>query len=152
MRRLRLILLILLGLIVFLAITAVLSRVLSLDGAERTAIIGLLQSQARGDAAGVVRQIHGCSGNPACTQRADENASRLRRRGSVKVLELGSSAGFSLGSTVGTSRVAWRAGNALPVVQCVRVRRAGNALSGFHIELLEISRRIKTDADCPARY
>jgi hypothetical protein len=70
----------------------------------------------------------------------------------VKILELGASAGFSLGSTVGTARVAWRAGNALPVVQCVRVRRAGNALSGFHVELLEISRRIKTDADCPARY
>jgi hypothetical protein len=151
-RRLRLILLLLLALVVFLAISAVLSRVLSLDGAERTAIAGLLQSQARGDAAGVIRQIHGCRQNPSCTRRAAENASRLRRAGSVKILELGASAGFSLGSTVGTARVAWRAGNALPVVQCVRVRRAGNALSGFHVELLEISRRIKTDADCPARY
>ena len=152
MRRLRLILLILLGLVVFLAISAVLSRVLSLDSAERTAIIGLLQSQARGDAARMIRQIRGCGQDSACRERAGENASRLRRAGSVKILELGSSAGFSLGSTVGTSRVAWRAGNALPVVQCVRVRRAGNVLSGFHIELLEISRRIQTDADCPARY
>jgi hypothetical protein len=40
----------------------------------------------------------------------------------------------------------------LPVVQCVRVKRAGNALSGLHIELLEISARIKSDQDCPARY
>jgi hypothetical protein len=151
-RRLRLILLILVGLVVFLAISAVLSRVLSLDGAERSAITALLQSQARGDAAGMIRQIDGCRQNPGCTQRAAENASSLRRTGNVKILELGASAGFSLSSTVGTARVAWRAGNALPVVQCVLVRRAGNALSGFHVELLKISRRIKTDADCPARY
>jgi hypothetical protein len=151
-RRLRLILLVILGLVVFLGISAVLARILSLDGAERTAIAGLLQSQARGDAGGMRRQLHGCGESPGCRQRAAENALRLRRTGSVKILELGSSAGFSLTSTIGTARVAWRAGNALPVVQCVRVRRAGNAISGFHIELLEISRRIKSDASCPARY
>jgi hypothetical protein len=151
-RRLRLILLILLGLIVFLAVSALLARVESLDGAERAAIVRLLQSQARGNAVGMIRQIDGCSQDPGCRQRAAENATSLRRIGSVKILELGSSAGFSLSSTVGTSRVAWRAGGALPVVQCVRVRRAGNLVSGFHIELLEISRRIKSDTDCPARY
>lgn len=152
MRRLRLLLLIGLGLIVFLAISAVLARVLSLDSAERTAITGLLESQARGDAAGMIRQIYGCALNQACRRRAVQNASSLRRAGSVKILELNSSAGFSLSSTLGTARVAWRAGSALPVVQCVRVRRAGNAISGLHVELLEISRRIKTDGYCPARY
>jgi hypothetical protein len=34
----------------------------------------------------------------------------------------------------------------------VRVRRAGNAFSGLHIELLALSARIKSDADCPARF
>jgi hypothetical protein len=151
-RRLRLILLIALGLIVFLAISAVLARVLSIDGAERAAIAGLLQSQARGDAAGMIRQMYACEQSPACRQRAAENAARLRRAASVKILQLNASAGFSLGSTIGTARVAWRAGNALPIVQCVRVRRAGNAISGLHVELLRISRRIKSDAVCPARY
>lgn len=152
MRRLRLLLIIAVALVLFLAISAILARVLSLDGAERTAITGLLQSEARGDAAAMIRQIHACGQNPACRQRAAENASSLRRSGSVKILELNPSAGFSLSSTLGTARVAWRAGSALPITQCVRVRRAGNVISGLHIELLEISRRIKTDGYCPARY
>jgi hypothetical protein len=151
-RRLRLFLLIAIGLVVFLAVSAVLARVLSVDSAERSAITGLLQSEARGDAAGMARQIYRCNASAACRQRATENAMKLRRAGSVKILELNASAGFSLGSTVGTARVAWRAGNALPVVQCVRVRRAGNAISGLRVELLEISRRIKSNRACPARY
>jgi hypothetical protein len=150
-RRLRLLLLIVVGLIVFLAISAVLARVFSVDSAERTAITGLVQSEARGDAAAMIRQIHACSDVP-CRQRVAEDAASLKRRGSIKILELNSSAGFSFGSTLGTARVAWRAGTALPVVQCVRVRRAGNALSGLHVQLLEISLRIKSDAGCPARY
>ena len=54
----------------------------------------------------------------------------------MTILEIQSSAGFSLGSTLGTARVAWRAGTSLPVVQCVRVKRAGNAISGLRVELL----------------
>ena len=68
------------------------------------------------------------------------------------VIELNPSAGFSLGSTTGTARVAWRAGNSLPIVQCVRVRRAGNVISGLHVELLKISRRIPSASDCPSTY
>ena len=84
--------------------------------------------------------------------RVAQDAAALRRSGSVSILTLDPSAGFSLSSTLGTARVAWRAGGSLPIVQCVRVRRAGNALSGLHVELLEISARIKSDAGCPARY
>jgi hypothetical protein len=144
--------LIAIGLVVFLAVSAVLARVLSVDSAERSAITGLLQSEARGDAAGMARQIYRCNQSAACRERAAEDAMTLRRAGSLKILELNASAGFSLGSTVGTARVAWRAGNGLPVVQCVRVRRAGNAISGLRVELLEISRRIKSNRGCPARY
>jgi hypothetical protein len=97
-------------------------------------------------------QIKGCSRSAACRQRATQNAFELARPGTVVLLELNQSAGFSLTSTLGTARVAWRAGNSLPIVQCVRVRRAGNALSGLHVELLDVSRRIKTNADCPASY
>ena len=68
------------------------------------------------------------------------------------MIELDPSASFSLGSTLGTARVAWRIGESLPIVQCVRVRRAGNLLSGLRVELLEISRRIPSDKACPARY
>ncbi len=152
MRRLNLILLIVVGAVVFLAISAVLARVLSVDGAERSAITTLVQAEARGDASAMITQILGCANRPDCRERATQDARALHRSGSVKILELNPSAGFSLGSTVGTARVAWRAGNSLPVVQCVRVRRAGNALSGLHIQLLEISLRIKSSAYCPSRY
>lgn len=152
MRRPLLIGLIVLGLVLFLAISALLARVLSVGGAEQAAITTLVQAEARGDARGVIAQIEGCAGSPACRLRATENAAALAHPGKVVLLEFNQSAGFSLTSTLGTARVAWRAGNALPIVQCVRVRRAGNALSGLRVELLEVSRRIKTDADCPASY
>lgn len=152
MRRAQVLVLIAVGLVVFLAISAVLARVLTVDGAERSAITLLLQAQARGDAAGMVERIHGCAGEPACRQRAVVNAAALRRPGKLVILELNPSAGFSLGSTTGTARVAWRAGGSLPIVQCVRVRRAGNALGGLRVQLLEISRRIKSNTGCPARY
>jgi hypothetical protein len=97
-------------------------------------------------------KIRGCAASLSCQARVAADAAALRRAGTVLILQLNPSAGFSLGSTLGTARVAWRAGSALPVVQCVRVRRAGNALTGQHVELLEISARIKTSADCPARY
>jgi len=151
-RRLRLFLLIVVGLVVFLAVSAVLARVLSVDDAERNAITSLIQAEARGDAGVMTRQILDCAENPGCQRRVAQDAAKLRRTGAVKILTLSSSAGFSLGSTLGTSRVAWRAGSALPVVQCVRVRRAGNALRGLHIQLLEISLRINSQANCPARY
>ena len=152
LRRRRLIGVIALGLVVFLVISGLLARVLSVGGAEQSAITSLVQAEARGDTAAMINQIQGCAGNAACRQRVAFDARYLTRTGSIKILELNPSSGFSLISTVGTARVAWRAGNSLPVVQCVRVRRAGNVLSGMRVELLKISARIKTDADCPARY
>lgn len=152
LRRPHFLALIALGVVVFLLISALLARVLSIDGAERSAITSLVQAEARGDAPAMVDRIERCRASATCRRRVTEDARDLRRAGTVAILELNPSAGFSLSSTLGTARVAWRAGTSLPVVQCVRVRRAGNALSGLHVELLEISARIKTDADCPARY
>ena len=37
---------------------------------------------------------------------------------------------------------------ALPVVQCVEVRRTGNFLGGIHIRLLSLSAPIANEADC----
>lgn len=152
MRRPLLLGLIALGVVLFLAISALLARVLSVDSAEQSAVTSLVQAEARGDAQGMIALIDGCPRSPVCRRRVARDAHVLARPGKLVILELNSSAGFSLTSTVGTARVAWRAGSALPVVQCVRVRRAGNALSGLHVELLEISVRIKSNADCPPRY
>ncbi len=144
--------LIALGLLLFAAISAVLARAFSIDGAERSAITRLVANEALGRPAAMRALIKGCDQSSFCRSRVAADASALRRAGRVSILELDSSAGFSLTSTVGTARVAWRAGNSLPVVQCVRVRRAGNVVSGLSIQLLEISARIKSGANCPAHY
>jgi hypothetical protein len=48
--------------------------------------------------------------------------------------------------------VAWFAGNSPARVQCVRVRHAGSVLAGFHVQLLIVSRRIASGADCPIHF
>ena len=151
MRRVYLVL-IALGILVFLAISAILARAFSVDSAERGAITSLVQDEARGNQSGVVSSIYRCAGESTCRTRVLGRAAPLRRSGTVAILEIQSSAGFSLGSTLGIARVAWRAGTSLPVVQCVRVKRAGNAISGLHVELLAITGRVESDADCPTRF
>jgi hypothetical protein len=151
-RRRRTILLVALGVLLFLVISALLTRALSVGGAEDTAITDLIRAEATGSAAQVAATVHGCASSPACRARAAANAAALKRPGKVSVIQIQQSAGFSLGSTQGTARVAWLIGNSLPIVQCVRVRHAGNVLQGFTIELLVVSRRIKSDAACPSRF
>jgi hypothetical protein len=150
LRRPLILLAILAALVVFVLVSAILARVFSIDGAERGALTSLVQAEGRGDAAAMIRLMYRC--DAACRARVSLDASRLRRAGQVGIAEINPSAGFALGSTIGTARVAWYAADPRPVVQCVRVRRAGSALSGFHVELLELSLRIKSDRDCPKRY
>jgi hypothetical protein len=151
-RRTYLLALIGLGVIVFLAVSALLARVWSAEGAERSAITGLLKAEARGDTAAMTARIRGCGADAACQARVRTNAVALTRSGSVAILQLEPSAGFSLSGTVGTARVAWKTRSSLPIVQCVRVKRAGDVLTGLRIELLAISPRIKTDGNCPSRF
>jgi hypothetical protein len=152
MRRRRTILLIALGVIAFVVISALLTRALTVGGSEDTAITDLVTAEARGSASQIAASISGCAANPACRARAQENAAQLQRPGKVSIIQIQPSAGFSLGSTLGTARVAWLAGSSLPIVQCVRVAHAGNVLSGFEIQLLALSRRIKSDRACPAHF
>jgi hypothetical protein len=147
-----LLLLILVGVLLFLAISAVLARVFSIDGAERSAITSLVTSEARGDVAAMAGRMFRCPAGSACFNRLAEDGRALRHPGAVTIIQIQPSAGFSLSGTVGVARVAWQAGGSLPIVQCLRVRRAGNALSGLRVELLELSRRIASDADCPSRF
>ena len=138
--------------IVFLVISALLARVFSANSAEQSAITALVKSEARGDTGAIVGAIDGCRATPACLLRAGENAAALRHSGTVSIIQLQASTSFSLAATLGTARVAWNVGGSLPIVQCVRVRRTGNAITGLHVELLEVSRRIRSDTDCPARF
>jgi hypothetical protein len=142
-----------LGILAFLVISALLARVFSTDGAERTAITGLVQAEARGDPQGMASRLQACGASAACRAQVAQLSSTLHRAGSVSILQLQPSTGFSLVGTTGVARVAWDvSSNSLPVVQCVRVRRAGDAIHGLQVQLLAISGRIKSDADCPARF
>ncbi len=152
MRRTYIVLLIAVGVVLFLAISGLLARAFSVSGAENAALTTLVKAEARGDASAVIAAIAGCGTSPACRARADAVTAKLRHPGNVSVIEINPSAEFSLGSTLGTARIAWLAGGSLPRVQCVRVRHAGDVLSGFHVELLKLSRRIAGGSDCPIHF
>src|SRR5579859_8051433 len=115
MRRPYLITLIVLGAALFLVISALLARVLSVSGAEQAAITSLVAAEARGDSRAMAELIVGCAHSSACQRRTAEDAAKLARQGRIAILELNQSAGFSLSSTLGTARVVWRAGSSLPV-------------------------------------
>ncbi len=152
MRRAYVIGLVVAGLVVFVAISALLARVLTVDGAEQSAVTALVQAEARGDQAGMLDRLQACRESAACRARVAYDAAALTRSGAVSILTYQQSAGLWLSSTTGTARVAWKTPSSLPIVQCVRVRRGGDVFTGLRLELLTVSTRIKSDADCPAHY
>jgi hypothetical protein len=152
LRRRSLLSLVALGVLVFLIISALLARAFSANGAEQTAITNLVKAEAAGNAAEMLARIDGCPRSASCRARVAQDAAELKRSGAVSIVNLQPSTSFSLSGMTGTARVAWRAGSSLPIVQCVRVRRSGNVISGLHVHLLELSPRIKSNHNCPAHY
>jgi hypothetical protein len=141
-------LLILLGVLAFLAISVELARFFSNENVERDDEVALIQAQVRGDVNGMLEHLSGCRTNPACVASVRANAGSLRRPGTVKILSLKSRTAYSLGAATGKTRLAWIVIGRLPVVQCVQVRRTGNVLSGIKIALLSLSAPISNEADC----
>jgi hypothetical protein len=141
---------IVLGVLLFLAVSAGLARFLTTDNLEREKDVALIKAEARGDLASMIRQLRGCARDPACVATQRENAAnpRLRRAGEVKILSLSSATANSPTGATGRTRLAWTVIGGLPVVQCIDVRRTGNALSGVHVELLSLSRPIDNEGDC----
>lgn len=142
--------LIALGVLVFLSISFGVSRWLTRENREREAVLHALQAQARGDAAGVLDQLAGCAGVPACRALVRANVRRLRRDGAVKILNYESATRYALGDATGPVRVAWDIGTrGDTVVQCVQVHRRGSAFLGGAVELRRISAPIATEGSCP---
>jgi hypothetical protein len=136
----------------FLVVSALLARAFSVDGAERSAVTELVHAQARGDRGGMISRITGCSASSACQARVTQNAVAQKLPGPVAVLQLTPSKGFSLSGGVGSARVAWKVPSSRPIVQCVRVRRAGDVLQGIRVELLAITPRLRSDSTCPRSF
>jgi hypothetical protein len=137
------------GVVAFLAISLLLARYLNTEGQERGAVFALLQAQARGDAAAMLRRLDGCASDRTCTQTTRENAKRLKRPGDVKILAYDSKTAYALGSASGPTRVAWTViDRGLPVVQCVEVDRTGTVLTGRAIRLRRLSPPIDRQGTC----
>ena len=140
-------LLIVCGVLVFLLVSALLARWLALENVERDDIVTLLAAEARGDANAMLAQLRGC--DRSCRATVVGDARRLKRSGTVLILADQSQTAYSLTGAVGETRVAWKASSVrLPVVQCVKVNRSGNILSGLVIRLLAVSAPIPDTADC----
>jgi hypothetical protein len=140
------------AIVVFLLISALLARAFSANSAEQAAITSLITAEARGDVNGVVNGLLNCRTTPSCRRLAAGNATALEHPGAVSIAQLTPSTSFSLVGEEGTARVAWIVGGSKPITQCVRVRRTGNVLSGLRVELLAVTPRLSTDADCPVHF
>jgi hypothetical protein len=149
-RRRRLLLIAVPAAAVFLAISFAVARFLATEGRERDRVYALLRAEAAGDARGVLGRLEAC--DAACAAKVRAFLPRLSAPGaspaSVKIARLDSQTAYSLGAAEGWSRVVWvRDVKARPVVQCVRVRRAGNALTGRSVSLLRVSAPLADNQD-----
>jgi len=136
------------GVFVFLGIALMLARALSATATERSRVTEVVRAQARGDADAVLARTPACAQEPACAAATTALVARLKRPGEIAILQYLPSIQLPLTNSTATGRVAWRAGEGRPVVQCVRVRRDG-PLSGAGVELLSISPPIGNEASCP---
>jgi hypothetical protein len=135
-----------LALAVFLIVSALLARWLGTENAERSAVLHLLEAQARGDAGAMLRRLD-CR-DDACVARVRENARELRAPGRVTLVRLDSGTSHSLGGATAPTRVVWITPGRLTTVQCVLVRRSGTPLSGMSVTLLDLSAPIDREAAC----
>jgi hypothetical protein len=135
------------GLFVFLGISFLLARALTGEGTERSRVLDVLRAQARGDAKAVLEMLPACSHEPACVRVTRDRVARLERPGKVQILSYRPSVRITMTRRSGTGRVAWRAGESLPVVQCVKAQREG-PLTGGGVELLALSDPIGLQASC----
>ena len=135
-----------LAVVVFVAVSAVVARWLTVDGAERAKVERLLAAQARGDASAMLRELDGCDGACAATARA--NARRLRRGGRVQIVAYESATSHALSADQGPTRVVWKTPDTLTVVQCVAVRRSGSVLAGVTVRLETLSAPRPRTAGC----
>jgi hypothetical protein len=135
------------GVFVFLGLSFLLARGLTGSSTERGDVLAVLEAQAAGDAAAVLARLPACRAEPTCAQVTRARVRELARPGAVQILTYRPSTRLSLTRRVGTGRVAWRAGESLPVVQCVRVRREG-PLTGGGVQLLALSKPIGLDSGC----
>jgi hypothetical protein len=148
MPRRRRILVLALAALAFVAATALVARVLTVGNAERNTVVAILRAQARGDERGVLARLRGCRDNPPCRAQVRGALASTRRPGEFKVLRYDGPGGVPLGGRQGTARIAWKAGRALSVVQCVKLRTDGDPVSGYSVRVVALGAPIARDGSC----
>lgn len=138
---------VLLGVMLFGAVSFLVARWLTTDGLERGKVERLLEAQARGDADAMAREVDRCYA--ACRARLGRLARRLGKPGEeLRIARYDSDTSRALGEKEGPTRVVWFLGDDLPTVQCVQVRRRGNPVTGPTVTLLRLSAPIGREAPC----
>jgi hypothetical protein len=137
--------------VAFLAVSFGVTRWLNNDTVERARVVELLRAQLRGDAPGMLRRLHGCA-DPACVRVVRASAARLRHDGALKIALYESQTAHALRSRTKFTRVVWfpAGSEAQTTVQCVLVRRTGNALAGMTVSLLRVTAPIGRESSCPS--
>ena len=144
--------LIVLAVVAFLAVSVGVTRYLNNDTVERAKVVALLREQARGDAPAMLARLQDCD-DAACTATVRANARKLRRSSEVKIALYQSQTAHALTSRTKYTRVVWfPAGQeASTTVQCVLVRRDGNAIAGMTVSLLRITAAFRDrESSCPS--
>ena len=111
-RRLRRWVVVAVAVVLFLVISALLSRWLGTENAEREAVLEVLQAQARGDSDRMLRDID-CQ-DDACVARVRANAQRLRAPGDVTIVRVDSATSHTLTGKTAPTRVVWITPGRLP--------------------------------------
>jgi hypothetical protein len=132
---------------VFVGLAVLLGRGLTGSVSERSEVLDLVEAQAAGDVQAALDVLPACRAEPACARVIRDRVEELRHAGEVEIRTYEPSVQVALTNRTGTGRVAWRAGDSLPIVQCVRARREG-PLTGAGVELLSISAPIGREAGC----
>lgn len=139
--------LILIAVALFAATSFFVARWLTTDGVERAKVERLLKAQGRGDADAMARELDRCYAG--CRARLERLARRLRKPGEeLRIARYDSKTSKALGEKEAPTRVVWFLGDGLPTVQCVRVLRRGNPLTGPTVTLLRLSAPIGREAPC----
>lgn len=140
-------LLIVAGVVVFLALSVIVARWLNTDTVERGAVTELLRAQARGDPNTMLGRLE-CS-DASCEALVHANAKRLKAPGELKIALYQSGTSHALKARTKPTRVVWFTPGKLTTVQCVLVRRTGNVLAGTTVSLLRLSAPIGRESSCP---
>jgi hypothetical protein len=138
--------------VLFVIVSVLLARAVGVGDAQTAAVTALVRYEAQGNTQGVISLIQGCARSAACRAHAESLTATLKAPGAVTIAQLTPSENFAVTSSTGIARVAWLVGSSLPRTQCVRLRNGGSVLTGFDIQLLDVTPKLASDASCPSRF